>query len=152
MNCRLSLPFRQALVHGPQFEARRSLEDSAFPGRAREREPTGVTIGEKCHFFWEFAERLILSVFEALQSAGEISNQTIFNQPGVCMSSYIQPFIISLVLFACSQVFAAPDEKLDYFVFLVTGKPTQGAAKEDIEKMQASHLENFGRLAKIGET
>ena len=52
---------------------------------------------------------------------------------------------------AGTQVFAAPVEKLDYFVFLVTGKSTQGTPKEEIEKMQASHLENFGRLAKIGE-
>ncbi|MDX1925350.1 MAG: hypothetical protein SFV81_02455 [Pirellulaceae bacterium] len=56
-----------------------------------------------------------------------------------------------LTMLACSQVFAAADEKLDYFVFLVTGKSTQGTAQEDIQKMQAAHLENFGRLAKINE-
>ena len=68
------------------------------------------------------------------------------------MTSFIRSFLTFLALFASSQVFAAPDEKLDYFVFLVTGSSTEGGtAKEDIEKMQASHLENFGRLAKIGE-
>jgi uncharacterized protein YciI len=56
-----------------------------------------------------------------------------------------------LAVFACRQLSAAADEKLDYFVFLVTGKPTQGTPQEEIQKMQAAHLENFGRLAKIGE-
>jgi uncharacterized protein YciI len=54
-------------------------------------------------------------------------------------------------ILASNQPFAAADEKLDYFVFLVTGKPTAGTAQEDIQKMQAAHLANFTRLAKINE-
>lgn len=41
-------------------------------------------------------------------------------------------------------------ERSDYFVFLTTGKSTQGVAKEEIQKKQAAHLENFGRQAKLG--
>jgi len=39
---RLSLPFWQMSIHGSQWDVRRSVEDSAFPGRAREREPTAA--------------------------------------------------------------------------------------------------------------
>jgi len=38
----------------------------------------------------------------------------------------------------------------NYFVFLTTGKSTQGVAPEAIQQKQAAHLENFGRLAKLG--
>ncbi|MEQ1827301.1 MAG: YciI family protein [Pirellula sp.] len=48
-----------------------------------------------------------------------------------------------------SQILTAQDKK-DYFVFLTTGKSTEGVAKEEIQKKQAAHLENFGRLAKLG--
>ena len=44
----------------------------------------------------------------------------------------------------------AADENRDYFVFLTTSKSTQGIAAEVIAQKQASHLENFGRLAKLG--
>ena len=67
------------------------------------------------------------------------------------MPPSIRLFTLTFAAFACCQGFALADEKLDYFVFLVTGKPTQGTVPEEIEKMQAAHLENFGRLAKIGE-
>ena len=67
------------------------------------------------------------------------------------MPQSIRHFSLIFAVIVCCQVFALADEKLDYFVFLVTGKPTQGTAQEDIQKMQAAHLENFGRLAKVGE-
>ena len=62
-------------------------------------------------------------------------------------------FIATLVALTISlpQVFAAQPEKLDYFVFLTTGKSTEGTAKEDVQKMQMAHLANFTRLAGIGE-
>lgn len=60
-----------------------------------------------------------------------------------------------LALFAMTALQIVPtcnaqDEKRDFFVFLTTGKPTQGIAAEEIQKKQAAHLENFGRLAKLG--
>ncbi len=51
----------------------------------------------------------------------------------------------------CCEVFAVQNQKLDYFVFLVTGKAAQGTPKEEIQKMQSAHLGNFERLAKLGE-
>lgn len=44
----------------------------------------------------------------------------------------------------------ANDGKKDYFVFLTTGKSTDGVAPEEIQKKQAAHLGNFGRLAQLG--
>ncbi|MFN7877185.1 MAG: YciI family protein [Pirellula sp.] len=41
------------------------------------------------------------------------------------------------------------DIDLDCFVFLVTGKPTAGTPKEEVQQMQAAHIQNFERLAKI---
>ena len=38
-----------------------------------------------------------------------------------------------------------------FWAFLVTGKPTTGVAREEIEKMQAEHLANFRRLADEGK-
>jgi uncharacterized protein YciI len=67
------------------------------------------------------------------------------------MINAVRALVSILAMLACSQVFAAADDKLDYFVFLVTGKSTQGTAQEEVQKMQAAHLENFGRLAKINE-
>lgn len=67
------------------------------------------------------------------------------------MIASIRVLALAFVISACSNLFACADEKLDYFVFLVTGKPTQGVAQEEIQKMQAAHLENFRRLAKINE-
>lgn len=67
------------------------------------------------------------------------------------MAKSIRLFALIAAAIACTQVFAAANEKLDYFVFLVTGKSTQGTAAEEVQKMQAAHLENFGRLAKIGD-
>lgn len=67
------------------------------------------------------------------------------------MSKTFCLFITLFALICAHQVRAVANEKLDYFVFLVTGKPTAGTAQEEIQKMQAAHLENFGRLAKLGE-
>ena len=67
------------------------------------------------------------------------------------MPQSIRLFSLTFAAIACCPVFVLADEKLDYFVFLVTGKPTQGTAQEEIQKMQADHMENFGRLAKVGE-
>src|SRR5262245_47992568 len=38
-----------------------------------------------------------------------------------------------------------------YWIFLTTGKTTQGTERSEIEKMQAAHLANFGRLHKEGK-
>ena len=57
-------------------------------------------------------------------------------------------------LFLVSIVFLTNDKsnesKKDYFVFLTTGKSTEGVSPDDIQTKQAAHLENFGRLAKLG--
>jgi len=50
-----------------------------------------------------------------------------------------------------SPVFAEQAERLDFFVFLVTGKSSAGTAKEEIEQMQKAHIGNFERLAGLGE-
>jgi uncharacterized protein YciI len=42
------------------------------------------------------------------------------------------------------------DERTDYFVFLTTGKSTKDVAKEEIQKKQNAHIQNFERLAKLG--
>jgi len=42
---------------------------------------------------------------------------------------------------------SAPD---DYFVFLTTGKSSEGIAKEVIQQKQVAHIDNFKRLAKLG--
>ena len=49
-----------------------------------------------------------------------------------------------------SQVETANDQTRDYFVFLTTGKSTQGIAADVIQQQQVAHLDNFGRLAKLG--
>ena len=67
------------------------------------------------------------------------------------MTNCVRVFAALIAVLACSQTFAVADEKLDYFVFLVTGKSTQGTPQEEVQKMQAAHIENFGRLAKINE-
>ncbi len=56
-----------------------------------------------------------------------------------------------LLVLLFSQPFALGVERSDYFVFLVTGKSTAGTEKEAIQKMQAEHIANFERLAKLGE-
>ncbi len=48
------------------------------------------------------------------------------------------------------QIASAIDENRDYFVFLTTGKSTQGIAAEVVQQKQNAHVENFGRLAKLG--
>ncbi len=62
------------------------------------------------------------------------------------------PTLSTLIVIALSQlqVVSAIDEKRDYFVFLTTGKSTQGIGAEVVQQKQAAHLENFGRLAKLG--
>lgn len=67
------------------------------------------------------------------------------------MTRFILSNVLVVTMITCSQALAAPAEKLDYFVFLVTGKSTEGRAQTEVEKMQAAHLENFWRLAKLGE-
>jgi uncharacterized protein YciI len=61
-------------------------------------------------------------------------------------------WLVSLLTFlSCTVLEGQADEtKKDYFVFLTTGKATDGVSPEDIKKKQAAHLENFGRLAKLG--
>ena len=65
------------------------------------------------------------------------------------------PHYCRLALFAITALRIVPtciaaDESRDFIVFLTTGKSTQGIAAEEIQKKQSAHLENFGRLAKLG--
>ena len=54
-----------------------------------------------------------------------------------------------VVALAPMHIAFAGDENRDYFVFLTTGKSTEGISPEVVKQKQAAHLENFGRLAKI---
>ncbi len=49
-----------------------------------------------------------------------------------------------------AQVAAQP-VMTNYWVFLKTGKPSTEFAREELERMQAAHLANFGRLFKLGK-
>ena len=60
--------------------------------------------------------------------------------------TYITVIVVAL---AQCQWASAVDDNRDYFVFLTTGKSTQGIAAEIVQQKQAAHLENFGRLAKL---
>ena len=44
-----------------------------------------------------------------------------------------------------------PVDANNYWIFLTTGKSTQGTERSEIEAMQAAHLANFGRLHKEGK-
>jgi uncharacterized protein YciI len=66
------------------------------------------------------------------------------------MTSAFQLFVLSLSFIGFGSTSVAGEVERDYFVFLTTGKTTQGVATEEIQKKQAAHLENFGRLAKLG--
>jgi uncharacterized protein YciI len=57
---------------------------------------------------------------------------------------------VLVVVYLSNMQPCSADEPKDYFVFLTTGKTTQGVAPAEIQKKQAAHLENFGRLAKQG--
>ena len=59
-------------------------------------------------------------------------------------------FAFSLVHGTITQSVALAQEAKTYWIFLVTGKSTQGTEKSEISKMQAAHLANFGRLHKDG--
>ena len=50
-----------------------------------------------------------------------------------------------------SSVKTAPPNGSIYWIFLTTGKSTQGVERSEIEKMQAAHLANFGRLHQEGK-
>ena len=63
--------------------------------------------------------------------------------------------VVSLLI---NQVtFAQPDSKktgpasTTYWVFLTTGKSTEGTERSEIEQMQAAHLANFARLHQQGK-
>ena len=64
-----------------------------------------------------------------------------------CFQSLTKAFFLTLCL---SHAATASDEIRDYFVFLTTGKSTQGIGADAIQQKQAAHLDNFGRLAKLG--
>ncbi len=66
--------------------------------------------------------------------------------------------IIFAVAFACFTCIgdAFPREKDDvgmklYWIFLTTGRSTDGVPTEDVRKMQKAHIANFGRLADEGK-
>ena len=69
-------------------------------------------------------------------------------------SNWMIPIILTIVFASQTKGFGPNADEpagvdLDCFVFLVTGKPTTGIAKEEIQQMQAAHIQNFDRLAKI---
>jgi uncharacterized protein YciI len=66
------------------------------------------------------------------------------------MQRYQTITTVCLLAFAPFYPKLAADENRDYFVFLTTGKSTQGIAPEVVAQKQAAHLANFGRLAKLG--
>jgi uncharacterized protein YciI len=66
------------------------------------------------------------------------------------MTNVFQIAFLSAICFGLGSISLGSETERDYFVFLTTGKTTQGVAPEDIQKKQAAHLENFGRLAKLG--
>ena len=57
--------------------------------------------------------------------------------------------LVVFLAFLHLHVAFATDETRDYFVFLTTGKSTEGVEPESIKQKQAAHIENFGRLAKL---
>ena len=44
----------------------------------------------------------------------------------------------------------SPEVEATWWIFLTTGKSTQGTERAEIEKMQSDHLANFGRLHQAG--
>ena len=59
--------------------------------------------------------------------------------------------VLTLLQGALAQSVATAQEAKHYWIFLVTGKSTEGTDKSEVAKMQASHLANFGRLHKDGK-
>ncbi len=45
----------------------------------------------------------------------------------------------------------SPEVETTWWIFLTTGKSTQGTGRAEIEKMQSDHLANFGRLHQAGQ-
>ena len=66
------------------------------------------------------------------------------------MRSYRTLATLIVLSLAQLEIGSALGENRDYFVFLTTGKSTQGIAAEVVQQKQNAHLENFGRLAKLG--
>lgn len=66
------------------------------------------------------------------------------------MANLIHFALLPLSFICLGAISCGGEVERDYFVFLTTGKTTQGVAPEEIQKKQAAHLENFGRLAKLG--
>lgn len=58
---------------------------------------------------------------------------------------------ISLLQELLAASLASAQEGKNYWIFLVTGKSTQGTEKSEVAKMQAAHLANFGRLHQAGK-
>lgn len=58
--------------------------------------------------------------------------------------------LVLVMVLAQTKATFADDAIRDYFVFLTTGKSTQGIAKEVIAEKQKAHLDNFGKQAKLG--
>ncbi len=74
----------------------------------------------------------------------------------VFLTTVLMTTVLLTTVFTLGEVFAVqpfvnPSERLDYFVFLVTGKSAEGTAKAEMEQMQKAHVGNFGRLAGLGE-
>lgn len=52
---------------------------------------------------------------------------------------------------ASTQTSPLPQTDSTYWIFLTTGKSSQGTERSELQKMQAAHLANFGRLYKAGK-
>jgi uncharacterized protein YciI len=74
--------------------------------------------------------------------------------------SWLRCFVWSMAALSVNQTTIArsatekkapPEVATTYWIFLTTGKSSQGTERSEIEKLQAAHLANFGRLHKAGK-
>lgn len=65
--------------------------------------------------------------------------------------SVVLSFVLAVGINSVSATTPAPNEAKLFWIFLTTGKSTEGVAGSEIQKMQTAHLENFRRLAGEGK-
>ncbi len=66
------------------------------------------------------------------------------------MPHSLSTIVFFILMIGQTLLATAADDNREFFVFLTTGKSTEGVPRELIQQKQAAHLENFGRLAKLG--
>ncbi|MBS0261944.1 MAG: hypothetical protein JSS02_08300 [Planctomycetes bacterium] len=70
----------------------------------------------------------------------------------LCCVSFMLVLGLGTRAFAQEPADSKPATKAPlYWIFLTTGKSTQGTERSEIEKMQAAHLANFGKLYQAGK-